>query len=109
MDEANRKGISACRAGMKGSELDAVCRQHIAKTEFKDRFVHSTGHGVGIDVHELPNVSPAYAMPLPENSVVTVEPGIYIPKVGGIRIEDMVLVKKKKSIWMSEKIKRIKL
>ncbi|WP_052664066.1 aminopeptidase P family protein [Mycoplasmoides alvi] len=109
VDAANRKGINTCKAGMKGSELDKVCRDYIEKTEFKNYFLHSTGHGVGIDVHELPNVSKLYDKELYENSIVTVEPGIYIPKVGGIRIEDMVLVKNKKSIWMSEKIKRMKI
>lgn len=108
VDEANRKGISKCKSGIKGSDLDQVCRDYISKTEFKNYFVHSTGHGVGLDVHELPNVSPSYDKELPENSIVTIEPGIYIPKVGGIRIEDMVLVKNKKSIWMSEKIYRPK-
>ena len=108
VDAANRKGIQSCKAGMSGKELDAVCRDYISATEFKDYFVHSTGHGVGLDVHELPNVSQAYTGELFENAIVTIEPGIYIPKLGGIRIEDMVLVKKNKSIWMSEKIVRPK-
>ncbi|WP_052663067.1 aminopeptidase P family protein [Mycoplasmoides pirum] len=108
VDAANRQGIKACKAGIKGMELDTVCRNYINQTEFKKYFVHSTGHGVGLDVHELPNVSPSYNFELLQNSIVTVEPGIYIPKVGGIRIEDMVLVKDKKSIWMSEKIYRPK-
>lgn len=90
--QANEAGIKAVKNGATGSEVDKVCRDIISATEFKDYFVHSTGHGVGIDVHELPNVSPSYKGKLLNNSVVTIEPGIYIPNVGGIRIEDMVLV-----------------
>lgn len=101
---ANQTGISKCNASMTGQEVDKICRDIISKTEFADFFVHSTGHGVGIDVHELPNVAQSYKGILSENSIVTIEPGIYIPGVGGIRIEDMVLVKNKKSIWLSQKI-----
>lgn len=92
--KSNTEGINSVRLKMNGSELDKICRDIISQTKFKDYFVHSTGHGVGINVHELPNVSLSYHNPLEHNSVVTVEPGIYIPNVGGIRIEDMVLVKK---------------
>ncbi len=89
---SNKAGIAAVKAGVKGSHVDKVARDIISNSEFKDYFVHSTGHGVGIDVHELPSVSPSYEGRLLNNAVVTVEPGIYIPNVGGIRIEDMVLV-----------------
>lgn len=89
---ANKAGIAAVKAGTTGAAVDKVTRDIISNSEFKDYFVHSTGHGVGIDVHELPNVSPLYHGKLVNNAVVTVEPGIYIPNVGGIRIEDMVLV-----------------
>lgn len=91
--ESNQAGINAIRHKKLGSEVDKVCRDIIEESEFKGYFVHGTGHGVGINVHELPNVSPAYNKPLEHNSVVTIEPGIYIPGLGGIRIEDMVLVK----------------
>lgn len=101
---SNQTGISKCNSSMTGQEVDKICRDIISKTEFANFFVHSTGHGVGIDVHELPNVSQGYKGILSENSIVTIEPGIYIPGVGGIRIEDMVLVKNKKSLWLSQKI-----
>ncbi len=90
--KSNQEGIKQAKAGIKGNELDKVCRDVISGTEFKNYFVHSTGHGVGIDVHELPNVSQTYTEAFPINSIVTIEPGIYIPNVGGIRIEDMVLI-----------------
>lgn len=109
VDESNMLGISKVKSGMSGKDVDGICREHINNSEFAKFFVHSTGHGVGYDVHELPNVSPGYNRPLMANSIVTIEPGIYIPGVGGIRIEDMVLVKSKKSVWLSEKIKRLHL
>lgn len=108
VDEANRLGIKNCRAKMLGKEVDNICRDYINKTKFKSYFVHSTGHGVGLDVHELPLASSSYNDELYENSIITIEPGIYIPKVGGIRIEDMILVKNNKSIWMSKNIYRPK-
>lgn len=92
--EANNKGIESAKVGITGKELDSIVREVINNTEFKDYFVHSTGHGVGIDVHEYPNVSPSYNNKILNGSVITIEPGIYIPNVGGIRIEDMIYVSK---------------
>ncbi|MGL5640431.1 MAG: M24 family metallopeptidase [Mycoplasmoidaceae bacterium] len=90
--KSNKTGIKKAKAGITGQKLDKYCRDIISGTEFKNYFVHSTGHGVGIDVHELPIVSQNYKEILPSNSIVTIEPGIYIPNVGGIRIEDMILI-----------------
>lgn len=90
--KSNKTGIKKAKSGITGQKLDKYCRDIISATEFKDYFVHSTGHGVGIDVHELPNVSQNYKDTFPANSIVTIEPGIYIPNVGGIRIEDMILI-----------------
>lgn len=104
--ESNTKGILEAKYKMLGQDVDKICRDVISNTEFKDYFVHSTGHGVGINVHELPNTSPSYAKPLEQNSVCTIEPGIYIPNLGGIRIEDMVLVKKDKTICMTNLAKK---
>ncbi|AFQ04655.1 aminopeptidase [Mycoplasmoides genitalium M2288] len=106
VEEANLAGINAVNTTLTGSQVDKVCRDIIENSEFKDFFVHSTGHGVGIDIHEMPNVSQSYNKLLCENGVVTIEPGIYIPNLGGIRIEDMVLVKKEKSVWLSKSIPR---
>lgn len=90
--KANQKGIEMAKVGMTGAELDSYVREVINNSEFKDYFVHSTGHGVGIDVHEYPNVSKSYTSKILNGSVITIEPGIYIPNVGGVRIEDMVYV-----------------
>lgn len=103
---SNETGIENAKYKMIGKDVDKICRDIISATEFKEYFVHSTGHGVGINVHELPNVSPVYDKPLEENSICTIEPGIYIPNLGGIRIEDMVLVKKENPICMTIKAKK---
>lgn len=104
--KSNWAGIKAAQYKMIGKDVDKVCRDIISETEFKDYFVHSTGHGVGINVHELPNTSPMYENPLEENSICTIEPGIYVPNLGGIRIEDMVLVKKDSNFCMTQLAKK---
>lgn len=107
--ESNTKGILEAKHKMIGKDLDNICREVINATEFKDYFVHGTGHGVGIEVHELPNVNKNYDKPLEHNSIITIEPGIYIPNLGGIRIEDMVLIKNNNEhIVMTEKAKKYK-
>lgn len=85
-------GVDAVRAGQQASEVDRVCREVIADAGWADAFVHSTGHGVGLDIHEAPAVSATSADTLQEASVVTVEPGVYLPGEGGVRIEDTVVV-----------------
>ncbi|MDC4163413.1 aminopeptidase P family protein [Mycoplasma sp. T363T] len=109
VDQSNLAGIEAARADLTGKEVDKVCRDLVDESEFKGMFVHSTGHGVGIDIHEKPNVSSAFNEKLGVDSIVTIEPGIYIPDVGGIRIEDMIQVKETNSIWLSKDIARMKL
>ncbi len=104
--QSNYQGILQAKYKMLGQDVDKICRDIISDTEFKDYFVHSTGHGVGINVHELPNTSPTYDKPLEENSICTIEPGIYIPNLGGIRIEDMILVKKDNTICMTDLAKK---
>ncbi len=86
--ESNTAGIAAARAGMTGAELDKVCRDIISKAGYGKQFSHSTGHGVGLEVHTYPRVSETNTKPLLENYVVTIEPGIYIGGFGGVRIED---------------------
>lgn len=92
--EAQQKAIGACRAGIRCDELDSIARKHIEKYGYGDKFGHSLGHGVGLEVHEEPVVTGKNKTILKENMVVTIEPGIYIPGLGGIRIEDMVIVRK---------------
>ena len=85
-------GVAAVRAGVTGVEVDRACRDVIVESGFGDRFVHGTGHGVGLDIHEAPSVSTASTDTLLSGHVVTVEPGVYLPGLGGVRIEDTVVV-----------------
>lgn len=89
---AQAAGVDAVRAGAEVAQVDAACRDVIAEAGWADAFVHGTGHGVGLDVHEAPRVSARVADTLHGGHVVTVEPGIYLPELGGVRIEDTVLV-----------------
>lgn len=90
--EAAALGRKAVRPGIKVSEIDKICRDYITKKGYGQYFTHSTGHGLGIDVHELPNVSTRSNTILEPGMIITVEPGIYIEGLGGARIEDDVLV-----------------
>jgi Xaa-Pro dipeptidase len=90
--ESQQAGIDAVRAGVTGASVDAVSREVIERAGYGDRFVHSLGHGVGLEIHEAPSLGRKQDEPLPAGAVVTVEPGIYIPGLGGVRIEDMVEV-----------------
>jgi Xaa-Pro aminopeptidase len=89
---AQQAGIDAVRAGVTGGEADHAARQVIADAGYADSYTHSLGHGVGLEVHEGPGLRAGGADVLPEGAVVTVEPGIYLGGVGGVRIEDMVVV-----------------
>ena len=100
---AQTAGIKAAKAGVSGADVDLVCRDIIGATKYKDYFTHSTGHGVGIEVHELPNVTGRNKNPLVPNNVVTVEPGIYVPNVGGVRIEDTILITDGEPIVLTRK------
>lgn len=104
--KSNQLGIQKASYNLTGQQLDKICRDVISSTEFKDYFVHGTGHGVGINVHETPYVSPVFNKLIQSNSIITIEPGIYIPGLGGIRIEDMVLVcKERENVLMTQKAK----
>ncbi len=89
---AQETAIKAARIGMRASELDAVARAVIEKAGYGEQFVHSLGHGVGLDIHEYPYISKKSDDILCENMVFTIEPGIYIPGSYGVRIEDMVVL-----------------
>lgn len=89
---AQEAGIEAARAGIMGSALDKVSRDIIEAAGYGEYFGHSLGHGVGLDIHEKPNASPNYKLPLSSGSVVTIEPGIYIAGKFGVRIEDFVIL-----------------
>lgn len=91
--EGQAKGIKAVRAGVKAAEVDSQVRRFIAEAGYGDYFVHSLGHGVGLAVHEGPRLAQREDLLLEKGMVVTIEPGVYIPQWGGVRIEDTVLVK----------------
>jgi Xaa-Pro aminopeptidase len=90
--EAQRRAIERVAPGVAQSEIDRAAREHIAQAGFGKAFGHSTGHGIGLEIHEGPYLSSRAKSLLRAGMVVTVEPGIYLPGVGGVRIEDDVLV-----------------
>ena len=90
--EAQRAGVAAVRAGVAAKDVDAACRAVITDAGWGDAFVHSTGHGVGLDIHEHPLLGKTSTATLDAGYVVTVEPGVYLPGLGGVRIEDTVVV-----------------
>jgi Xaa-Pro aminopeptidase len=89
---AQLASIEAVRPGVETGEVDRAGREKLKKAGYDTYFTHSTGHGVGIEVHELPRLAKGQNHQLEPGMVVTIEPGIYIPGEGGVRIEDMVLV-----------------
>ncbi|HOB21679.1 MAG TPA: M24 family metallopeptidase, partial [Bacillota bacterium] len=91
--DAQLVGLEALQAGMGARELDATARSVIGAAGYADAFGHGLGHGVGLEVHEEPRLSPKGEGELAAGMVVTVEPGIYLAGWGGVRIEDLVLVK----------------
>ncbi|MDQ3680120.1 MAG: aminopeptidase P family protein [Actinomycetota bacterium] len=90
--EAQRAGVDAVGAGRPAAEVDRACREVIAGAGWAEAFVHGTGHGVGLDIHEAPAVAATSGDTLAAGHVVTVEPGVYLPGHGGVRIEDTVVV-----------------
>lgn len=89
---AQRAGVRATRPGVTGGEVDEACRESLREAGYEDLFVHGTGHGVGLEIHEAPAVVAGSADILEEGSVVTVEPGAYIAGLGGVRIEDTLVL-----------------
>lgn len=92
--EAQLRGINGIKPGMTGKEADALTRDYITEKGYGEYFGHSTGHGLGMEVHEGPSLSYISETVLEPGMVVTVEPGIYVPQVGGCRIEDDIVITK---------------
>ncbi|MCG3204115.1 MAG: Aminopeptidase YpdF [Elusimicrobia bacterium] len=94
VNTSQKQGIRHLKPGVTAGSVDQVCRRVIEEAGYGKTFVHSTGHGVGIDIHEHPRIGPDAKDRLEEGMVVTVEPGIYLPGKFGVRIEDTLLITK---------------
>lgn len=90
---AQQSALRHIKAGMTCREADAIAREYIAANGYGKEFIHTLGHGVGKEVHEAPRLAVGNDIPLEAGMVVTVEPGIYIEGWGGVRIEDMAVIK----------------
>ncbi len=95
--KAQEKCIKEARAGIKACDVDKIARDFISQAGYGKYFVHSTGHGVGLDIHEFPNINSKNELIIEDNMVFTIEPGIYIPNEFGVRIEDTVYIKNGKA------------
>ncbi len=93
VQESQKLGLKAVKHNVLCKDVDLACRKYIDEKNFGKYFIHSTGHGIGLEVHELPNISTKSTIQLKENMAITVEPGIYIENKFGIRIEDSLIVK----------------
>ena len=92
VERAQEKAVQGIRTGVKAEEVDGAAREEIAKAGYGERFIHRTGHGIGLDVHEEPYIAAGNHLELQEGMTFSVEPGIYLPGRFGIRIEDIVVV-----------------
>lgn len=104
---ANLAAIAAVKPGVKASEVDKTARDIITEAGYGELFFHRTGHGLGLDVHEEPYISAANDLTLEEGMTFTIEPGIYIEGVGGVRIEDDILVTKDGCITLTKRTKNL--
>ncbi|HEV8263362.1 MAG TPA: aminopeptidase P family protein [Gemmatimonadales bacterium] len=102
VQSAQRRARDGVRVGMPGKAADALARELIEARGFGDAFGHSTGHGLGLEVHEAPRLARTALDPLPLDAVVTVEPGVYVPGRGGVRIEDDVHVSAAGPVLLSD-------
>ena len=96
--EAHDKAIKFAKAGVKACEVDKVARDIITEYGYGENYIHSTGHSLGLDIHESPTLSLRDKTVLEDNMIVTIEPGIYLEGEFGVRIEDMILIDKKAKI-----------
>jgi Xaa-Pro aminopeptidase len=104
--EAQSAAIQACKAGVSASELDMLAKNIIKKSGFGEYILHGLGHGVGMDIHEKPTLKKDEQIEdviLQPGMVVTIEPGIYLPDIGGVRIEDMLIVQEHASLNLTNR------
>jgi Xaa-Pro aminopeptidase len=106
--QAQQSALQACRPGMATKEIDNIAREIITSAGYGDYFKHGTGHGLGVLIHEAPRLNQLSTEILQEGMVVTIEPGIYIPELGGVRIEDDVLITKDGCIRLTKSDKQLK-
>ena len=90
--EAENAGLAAIAPGVRGEDVHNVCRDVLARHGLADHFLHGTGHGVGLRIHESPWLTPSSTDVIEAGNVVTCEPGVYLVGIGGVRIEDAVVV-----------------
>jgi Xaa-Pro aminopeptidase len=90
--DAQQAAVEAVKPGISASEVDRTARKLLRKQGLAKYFTHSTGHGVGLEIHEAPRLAAGESERLRPGMIITIEPGVYIPKKWGIRIEDMVVV-----------------
>jgi len=101
-------GVRAVRAGVPAASVDRSCRDVIAAAGWGEQFVHGTGHGVGLDIHEAPSVGSSSSDTLQSGHVMTVEPGVYLPGVAGVRIEDTLVVTDEGSVALTRTPKELR-
>lgn len=105
--EANIRGINASKCGELCGDVDKAVREYIEEKGFGEYFTHSTGHSLGVEIHEKPTISRNNSALLEAGNIITVEPGIYIPKKYGVRIEDTVLILKNETVVLSKSPKEL--